>query len=315
MIMETSLRLPGNRRAAKPFVRGRIARSRGDTAKLVRSRSVPKKRVPPIPFIGSISRWIRAELISDYETLSDTSWSTGNFYETVASGGATSGRQISCIYKVVTVPNQNVDEVTGLMDPLRFRVFEPATADSPAYFDGWDIWPGNGVSQYEDSRAALRKEATFTLDTLLPVSGDSHISDGQPSLLSTAPNHLCCAQHIAYLNCGYNPLLLLNTIYPYNSEFVPRYCRVYLNGVDQFGLIDMDDWLAFFRAARAASSGQPDRLFGGSFSTVNLWMQNYYLATGTGGFVGTYQGLHSGVAINDQLDFTAGDEIYVDVWY
>ena len=293
------------------IVRGRMAGRQQSNP--VRSKSVPVKRVPPVPYLGVIERHMLPAVITDYESKSDTSWSTGNFYDSWVSGTTFSGNQRSCIYYVLSVADQAVTDTSVVMDPLRFSVAEPAATDDD--FDRWCLDASYKPSNNDNGNptteqlSAVRGKHLFALNTLLPVSGNSHVSDGTPPEFLLTLNQLfgsvggvsTCFAHIAYSHGGWNPATNVNpaSVLPVNLEVTPRWARFRLNGTAVGSLIDLEDQIDFIRTRPGT---RPNQLAGAQ--PLNVFFPS---TPRTDGFaVASKQGW--------ALDFTAGDTLEIDVW-
>jgi|GEM_PF-3869475 len=112
----------------RPQVRERGPRRRVSDS-LVRTRPALLPVPPPIPLRSWIARVMRPTIISDYEGLSTAAWSTGGTTGRPGSANAT------CIYKLITTANQQIESVEYILDPIRWAIAAPSS-DGGSY----DFW-------------------------------------------------------------------------------------------------------------------------------------------------------------------------------
>lgn len=136
---------------------------------------------PPLP--GSITRSVIPTAIADYESISTASWSSGSL--TTLSGAYDS------YYYHHQAANISLAGSSYIMDPIRYSIHEPSTAGATYDSVGkWDLYSG----QFSNARSYghVGDSAYVTafplnigsvqgacgqfglIDTLLPVSGNSH---------------------------------------------------------------------------------------------------------------------------------------------
>lgn len=275
-----------------PIVRGRIGRNRGGPG--VRSRTRRPVFFPPVPWQGSIARYLYPTTIADYESVSTGSWSTSDLYEQITAAGAPApgADEFACYYHILDVPEESTDDVEVILDPIRYSLDEATVAS-----DDFDFWlEGNPPSSYQYRDVA--GSSPLSLDRLLPLSGNSHVSDGKPSWLRN--DYILdggCAADAWFTHGGWGGTGAYPT--PVNFEVQPRYVRTRLNGIAEGGLIDLD---------------------------LQLDAGRDYLDAITQSF-GRMLGVTKGVALNFppdsnpgfdagfQFEFTAGDQYELDVWW
>lgn len=290
---------------ATHVLRGRGSRNRANARGLLRGRPGNIKRVPPVPWLGEISRYLYPTAITDYESVADANWSTGNFKEIFNGWNATPqfiGTEYSCYYHTVTVSDESTDDVEVVMQPLRYA-FDSAAAED----DDFDYWSEPASFPTDTIFHDVNAWQPLSCDGLLPVSGDSHVSDGKPFLAWIREVFDGgCWLHIWRLHGGWNPTTN-NTPLPIctNWEVSPRYLRIRKNGTAVGGLFDFEPWLAYFRRQRFVPS-VTDALAGQIISSFYL-----YFATHPSVGASPFSLLNPGT----ELTFTAGDEIEFDVWY
>lgn len=296
----------------------------------------PKK--PVNPYYGYIKREMWVEIISDYESLSDTDWQTTTF--------TAAGETLNVIYGHLNVPNQATDDVEVIMRPLRYSIDGAASAgDSFDFLNNRcmksELFNGPFTygrripsrtnqeafefSEYQYLTKGLLRYTLLTTQglgytpdihasaTLLPVSGDSHYSDGDLRYLSLVTGPKFPQRFADPVENVFDAIAVAEGVtspseigYPYvpdNFTLGIKYVRLRINGVAVGSLLDFSDKLA-------PVSG---------FQRTNMLPQ-------------VPLGLHSILILyfpsapDDynkprypnapfQLSFTAGDTIEIDVWY
>jgi hypothetical protein len=284
----------------------------------------------PNPYLGSITRFMTVEAVAEYKTfpgITTTAWNTGNFkdqYNGYAYSPVFTGTEIECYYYSMAVADESVDDLTVTMQPLRFSLLGCDTAGDT--FDVlWDDWPngtqGNTIYPvgtefpFPGSPFVTR---TTTSTTLLPVSGNSHISDNDPkeiritnsawSFLSTTagPAWRANAFHDLY---GWNPRFWLNPnqepgthLFPDNMEVSFRFAQLRKNGAAYLDVFDFEPYLQFKRNGNRLAPVQTILL-------TDMLREFRLIQPGNAGTVET-----SLREMTQQFQFTAGDTIEVDVW-
>lgn len=171
-------------------VRTRGPRRRGDNHGLV--RSVPAGRPatpPPIPLLGYIERTMKLDDVADYEGLSDTSWSSG----TTGNYSGVANTSWNCLYHHFVVPNRRDDNLTFVMDPIRYSCDAPAS--NGGTYDWWYVAATTSFAWYSSGTGFF---GTMAISEKLLASG----SHGEPNegylLLGAVPNHLIGASGNAF---------------------------------------------------------------------------------------------------------------------
>lgn len=293
------------------WVRTKGPRRRGSLHTLV--RSVPRigQRIPPVPWIGTISRYLYPTEVSDYESLATGSWTVGNFKpQWTWPANTFSGNPWECYYHLMAVPEESTSEVEVILPPIRYAV-EEATV-SGGDFDHWYNNPIGqpNAEQYESGTARglpgaptpKRGLSPLCSNTLLPVSGDSHVSDGKPTSLEFHAATSGLFHHAYYSVGGWNPTTLI-TPFPQaqNHEVTPAYIRIRINGTAVGSLIDFRTWADWY-------SGYADdvqRTIGALFRITRFPI---IFPTMPASSLGEPRE-------SWELDFVAGDELEVDVWW
>ncbi len=264
------------------------------------------KSIPPVPFPGNIYRHLTCEAITDTEALSDTNWSTGNFYESYARNFGTNtdvfgGVEWAMYYKTFDIASgSGVAEWT--MQPLRFTVKEPATTGGD--FEHWRIKEPDAyligteaLSEDNISSPVLHKRTTaqaLCSSTLLPISGNSHVSDGVVTSVDIpiARLYTSCIAHL--YNSLYSvawPLLTPGSFgTPRRSVVFVKHAQYYLNGTPVGPLHDFGTWQRETIPAQWNQTRIMHPMPAAGFDYASEDIENW------------------------NLDFTAGDEIQVDVW-
>ena len=286
-----------------PVIRGRGNRNRAMSGRLVRTRPVGRKRIPPVPWIGEISRYLYPTAITDYESVQDAAWSTANLKDTF--NGATAspqfgGTEYSCYYHVVTVSDESTDDVEVIMQPIRYSLDMAAATN-----DDFDYWREGTTSPVAPQWFDVNGNQPLSSEGYLPVSGNSHVSDGKPT-------HMYLKDILdfgGWLHCwrlygGWNPTISLTPL-PIcrNWEVTPRYIRVRQNGTPVGGLFDFEDYWDLARQAQYfpwVTGGLLSKLL----TTYTLYYPSSQLAGSVPDLTQAYE-----------LDITAGDTLEIDVWY
>jgi hypothetical protein len=109
-------------------VRQKGDRRRASGSTLVRTLPSFRHVPPPIPAEGSITRAVYAESISDYESLSTASWSTG-------TTGFTTDFHANCLYHHYTTTDRRTVPVDNILNPIRWYMAMPTT--NGGTYDRW----------------------------------------------------------------------------------------------------------------------------------------------------------------------------------
>jgi hypothetical protein len=299
------------------------------------------EKAVPNPYLGVITRFMTVEAVAEYKTfpgITTTAWNTGNFkdqYNGYAYSPVFTGTEIECYYYSMAVADESVDDLTVTMQPLRFSLLGCDTAGDT--FDVlWDDWPksGSGTAIHpvgtefpfgDGLRTIYSGSETFPLyhsrnttgTTLLPVSGNSHISDNDPSQISLingpwqyahtipTPGYRANAFHDLY---GWNPRFWLNPnqepgvhLFPDNAEISVRFVQLRKNGASYLSVFDFEPYLQFKRNGNRTSPQQSTLL--GEFGLLQLFQP--------GNAVSNADKLRE---MPVQFQFTAGDTVEIDVW-
>lgn len=290
---------------------------------------------PPVPYIGSFTRHMKPETISDYEAIAtgslllsgssssvSTAWSTGTFYSDYSLVGSLIGPTIECYYRAVEMGNATTDEINIIMDPVRYSIDGAAAAGDQ--FDNFlEVTYNSGGGYYDSSYYGSNTRLHLTANissfqqagsTLLPVSGDSHVSDGTIGAIrwqSLQPNYSPSdlSTDSPWVRAAYYDLATWRRSDPApvaNNQLVrPAFYRVRINGSAVGDLVELpyvDNTPATFPFFGTVSNGQ------GSLSQTIYWFIN------SGGLLPPGFSTGSYVAPWD-LTFTAGDTIEIDVWW
>lgn len=153
-------------------VRTRGPRRRGDSHNLVRSVPAHHQPVPPQPLIGYIERTMKAETLADYESISDTSWTSG----TTGNFQSYADTSWNCLYHHFVVSDRRTDNLTWIMDPIRWSLDAPA-ASGGTYDWWWDNGFGARYSWHNGGTGGLFG-AMAIVDTLLVSPSHAEPNEG-----------------------------------------------------------------------------------------------------------------------------------------
>lgn len=292
------------------WVRTKGPRRRGSLHTLV--RSVPRigQRIPPVPWIGAIARHLYPTEIADYESLATGSWTVANFKPVWNWPANTfTGNNWECYYHVLAVPDEQTSDVEVILPPLRFAV-EEATA-SGGDFDYWENNPIGqpNAEQYDvggpspSAPTPKRGLSPLCSNTLLPVSGNSHVSDGKPTSLEFYFSTNCMFYHAFKLLGGWNPISFLTPFaQPRNFECSPAYFRIRINGTAVGSLIDYRSHVDWQGDQNDSALALVDSLEGRISRSPIIFPSAPASSTGE-------------PRESWELDFVAGDELEIDVWF
>ena len=285
---------------------------------------------PPVPYIGSFWRHFKPETISDYEAIAtgslllsgvssstSTAWSTGTFYSDYTFAGALAGPTIDCYYRAVEMGNATTDETNIIMEPVRYSLDGAAAAGDQ--FDNFlRVTYNSGGGYYDsdyygnDTRRQVAVNGTMFQqagNTLLPASGDSHVSDGTIGAIRwdyLRPNY---SPGDSWVRAAYYDLTGWRRSDPApiasNQIVRPAFYRIRINGSAVGDLVELpytDNSAASFPFFGTVSNGQ------GILAQTLYWFINSAGLFPPGFTTGSY------VADWD-LTFAAGDTIEIDVWW
>jgi len=264
---------------------------------------------PPVPWPGVINRFVYPTAIADYEELSDEEWEVGDFFETFNGAAATpqfGGGEFECYYYVASVANQATDTLEVIMQPLRYAVETVATDDE---FDYWT--KGTAEDPVAPQWLDVNNHQPLTSNGYLPVSGNSHISDGEPATLRLIDVlDFGGWLHVWRLYGGWNPTINFTPLpLSQNWEVSARYIQLRQNGSPVGSLFDMEPYWVI---QRMLTWGSANALMGRN-STVGptLPPRGYSLAYPSSPLAVSYPSLLQDYT----LDITAGDVLECDIWY
>jgi len=260
---------------------------------------------PPVPYPGWIYRHLTPVVIEDTEELSDTTWSTGNFYEQyernfVAGLDTFAGIQWALYYKHFEVTaGSGVAE--WIMEPIRFSIAEADTNGDN--FEHWLIKSPEVALQdiaaiYEDQVSSPfafgRRQAYQALcsNAVLPVSGNSHVSDNTVTSVDMPIARTSCVGHIANTVLGGTWPTAISIPSPRLSTIFVKYLQYRVNGTPVGPLHDLGTW----HRETLPSQWRFNRIMHPMPSSS---FPNY-----------AAEGIE-----NWNLEFTAGDTIDIDVWF
>ena len=219
------------------LVRSRGPRRRGSPQTLVRTRPKIGRRFPPSPWIGEIIRFMKPEVVSDYNTLSTGSWTSAAFYDSWYYGspvGTFGGRLWDCQYHLLSPPVSTADgaESSVILDPIRFTIAEPSANDDP--FAVWGKYSSGNTYRGGNFQ-------WFAQDAFLPSSGDSHMSAGKPTQiifsLSLEIFYHAANSLLGFVGNNFSERLKIAT----NWWIVAKYIQFRKNGSAYGSLIDNTD--------------------------------------------------------------------------
>lgn len=286
-------------------------------------------------YIGSVTRHFKPETISDYEAIAagslllsgvsssaSTAWSTGTIYSNYTNAGALDGPTIECYYRAVEMDNATTDEINIIMDPVRYSIDGAATAGDQ--FDNFlEVTYNSGGGYYDSDYYGTSTRLLLTVgnsafqqagNTLLPASGDSHVSDGTIgainwSLLRPDYSPSGLTGDYPWVRAAYYAFAgwRIGTAAPIaNNQLVrPAFYRIRINGSAVGDLVEIpytDNTAASSPFHNFVSPGQ------GIVSQTLYWFINS-AGNAPPGF------LSSSYVAPWDLTFTAGDTIEIDVWW
>jgi hypothetical protein len=280
------------------LVRSRGGHRRGGRWTLARSRPVPVRRIPPVPYQGQVYRPLYPTAVADYESKATASWTAANLKTRISSYSPVTfaGDEMACYVYALSVPEESTDDVEAVLDPLRYSIDMTASESGTCDY----LLEGNPPSNIQlpfDAGGPTALHA-FVSQTLLPSSGSSHVSDGKPTWLQL-PNAFCpvAFEQAWYDYGGWLPTNYTTpTPHPFNFEVVPRWARLRLNGAAVGNLLDFEDFFndrADYRGGRLAQY----------YNQVLVSFPSFPGQTGYG------------LRADFEFDFTAGDTFDIDVWW
>lgn len=261
----------------------------------------------PVPYLGILKRYLYPTQIADYESLSSGSWSSGDFaeYVTFTAGVPTyGGTDFTYYYYVLTVPEESTDDVSVILQPLRYAITEPASAAGD-----FDMWVGSHASYknwhpHNDENVSswpANGRQAFVSDTLLPVSDASHYDNTSPSRLTLFyMPHYRSPLELWDVHTSYNPTSVVSPLpVPRNWTVRPKYMWIRKNGSAYESLVDFTDFNDAADSATGISNGLA------TATSVTNGMTLYFAAA-------------AATSLNKvawDLDWVAGDTIELDVWF
>lgn len=265
---------------------------------------------PPSPWPGQINRFLYPTAITDYESLQDAAWSTANLKDTFNGASASpqfGGTEYSCYYHVVTVTDESTDDVEVIMQPIRYTLDMAAATD-----DDFDYWT-EGTPSSSPALLDVNNWQPLSSEGFLPVSGNSHISDGDPAAIYFRDIlDFGGWLHAWRLYGGWNPTVN-TTILPLcmNWEVSPRYLRMRQNGTAIGTLFDMEDWWVTVRP-QLYIGGVTGGLMGkNATSGPTMPQTNFTIYYSSSPLAAAFPDLVQGA----DLTLVAGDTLEVDIWY
>jgi len=263
------------------------------------------RKPPPSPWVGKIIRFTNPLVVSDYETLATDTWLSDSFYDAwrAAATPVFGGDLWDCKYFVLDPPvSSSVGaETSVILPPIRLTVSEPAVDGDP--FTVWEESPF--ANSYRSNSPYWQ---IFAQDTFLPVSGDSHVSNTNPSVLAFNLGLFYLPDAVNQLLTWPGTAAITNYPLPTNFMIAARYVRIRKNGSVTGSLIDRETYLDDINTQNGAF---PNRLQGEV-------QQSIFSSPGETIRIGfpSNPGTLLPVAYNEgwTLSFTAGDTIEVDVW-
>ena len=253
--------------------------------------------VVPVPYPGVLSRYLYPTQIADYESLSSVSWSSGDFaeYYTIPFGVTTyGGFDFNYYYHVMTVPEESTDDVSVILQPIRYAITEPGSSGG-----NYEMWhkPTAEYFGFPD----WYRGGSLASNTLLPVSDASHFNNTSPTSLrifympltrtptQSAPQELW-ALHTIQSSPG-------ESVVPINWTVRPKYMWIRKNGVAYESLVDFSAWNTYLDTATGYATGldrTQERIPHLSFNKSGL------------------SGLST---VAWDFDWVAGDTVEFDIWY
>lgn len=292
------------------------------------------EKAVPNPYLGAIYRYMKTEAVAEYKTFSGittTAWNTGNFkdqYNGYAYSPVFTGDDIECYYYVMPVANERTDDLTVTMQPLRFSIVGCAATNDT--FDAlWEDWPngqgpGNAIvavgTEYPQETLYQNSPGiSHTSGTLLPVSGNSHISDNDPREIRWVNSFLTSGATVPQMAWranafhdlfGWNPTSWTapnqnpaTRIFPLNMEVSCRFAQLRKNGAPYLDVFDFEDFLKFKRNGNRSTPVSTRLLIDGTFLDVRLIQP--------GNAKNAEEQL---LEMAQQFQFTAGDTLEIDIW-
>jgi hypothetical protein len=261
----------------------------------VRTRPRFGVRPPPVPYVGTIVRHLYPTLVSDYESVATASWTSENVSDALFIG-APSPKTWNCYTCMRTVANQGTDSDYVILDPIRWSQIEPAAAGDPYDF-------GNPLS-------------SGMHPSLLPVSGNSHVSDGKVPMIefpqSTLTDFPTFYDLTSRIPTDTNLLGSTVSCLHVNRVIRARYMRVRINGTSVSPLLDFTDYnneadwiVATGQSWNGSSSPPPNGIYARGQGSVAHGFRQLRFLTDTS----VWQKL------NHDFEFTAGDQLELDIWY
>jgi len=268
--------------------------------------------VPPVPWPGRIWRFLYPTAITDYESLQDAVWSTANLKETF--NGATAspqfgGTEYACYYHVETVSDESTDDVEVIMQPIRYTLDQAAATDDD--FDYWREGDPNDTADIE--WLDVNNNQPLSSEGFLPISGDSHISDGKPAAMYLKDVlDFGGWLHAWRLYGGWNPTTNATPL-PccQNWEVSARYVRIRQNGTAIGTLFDMDTYWEIVRAQQYIPQVTGGLMGRYNRSTAVMSPTSYTLLYATSALAAAFPSLVQSA----ELTLVAGDVIEADIWY
>jgi len=254
-----------------------------------------------------LKRYLYPTQIADYESLSSASWSTGDFaeYVTFNFGVPTyGGTDFTYYYYVLTVPEESTDDVSVILQPLRYAITEPTSASG-----NFDMWVGphaayKNFHPFFDEAVGTTLSGSrhaFVSNTLLPVSNASHYNNTSPSRLTLhyMPHYLSPIE-LWDLHTSYNPTSVVSPLpLPINWTVRPKYMWIRKNGASYESMVDF----TAFNDSLDTATGHINGL--AAATSVTNGMTLYFAAAGV-----TFLN-----KVAWDFDWVAGDTIELDVWF
>lgn len=259
---------------------------------------------PPVPYEGKILRQMFPTAIADYESLSDATYTAGQYYTGTARNFSTKvntygGHQLNCLTYMLDVPGTATGEQSAILQPVRYTIDE--TNSSGGNFDYWETPSHPG-------RFSPVLNQFFSSDTLLPASGNSHMDNSDPHQIRImsplgvryGQSTFNALRHVWQQLDGYEQTVStwFKPPLPVSFGVFPRYIQYRKNGTAYGPLHDLEDyWAALLAPYGVKAMHYPyayDILFP---STTRLWQ------------------VYGSHLQNWNFQFADGDEIDVDVWF
>lgn len=181
-----------------------------------------------------------------------------------------------------------------ILPPVRFTVCEPAADDDR--FEVWGVFPSLSSRVASSSNTQI-----FGLNTFLPVSGDSHVSDGKPTRIKLG-NVFAIFPEAANVLLGWaGNTFLMNFPFPNNWRVAAKYLQFRKNGSAYGSLVN--------KTATISRGDNPDG------STPNRLAVGFHLYDVTFPSNPVDFSFPANEQESWEFEFTAGDEIEVDIWF